>query len=154
MGDYQARMRLAPRVRALLEDVRVEQLSRGWREKVEALHAQVTALTSLAENAPAARRLLHDIRSFRGFEDDVQNVNLYREWRRQLSWYTAPVPPPSAADATRAVEAMEAQLFKGHHDTTTGLTAGRLSTAGATGGDWPCPSSSRRKSAARTSPAA
>jgi hypothetical protein len=108
-----ARRALLPRVVALARDALDLDLPRALRDKIHALDRRVQAEPAMTENGPCARRLLADIRATEEFEQLVglQNPNLFREWRRQLSWYTAPIGDADVAGCVAELEALERAIL-------------------------------------------
>jgi hypothetical protein len=120
LADLARRRALLPRVVALHQDCLDLGLSRDLRLRIEALHRQIQGEPTLVANAIPARKLLDDIKCYGDFyrEPDENGIvpadhgGLYREWRRMLGWYVAPLPEPSADDCARQVEQLEAQVLR------------------------------------------
>lgn len=121
LDDLERRHALAPRLVALEQDVLDEGLGPAWMQRVHALHRAVLSEPPLVANAGSARRLLDSITHYTGFgrgPDPVTGIvpaddtGLYRGWREQLTWYTEPLPEPSAARRERELEKLEADVLR------------------------------------------
>jgi hypothetical protein len=119
--DRAQRAALVPRAVRLAQDALDAGLPSEWERKVHALHRALTTDPLIVGNAPAARRLLAQICDFDpdDFETHVdvngyvrvKNPNLFAVWHRELQWYCAPVPAPSAAACRQALELLERDVL-------------------------------------------
>jgi hypothetical protein len=119
--DLSRRQAMAPRLVTLLQDAVDEGLGIAWERRILDLHRLLIMEPTLVANAAAAQRLLDDIQTFDPDDFDthampnsivhVANPNLFAEWRRQLTWYTPPLPAPSAEEFGRQVAQLEGEVL-------------------------------------------
>jgi hypothetical protein len=118
LPELARRRALLPRVVALAQDVLDLGLSRDLRDRIHALHRTINSEPALVANAVVARRLLDDIEAYEfGRAPDengilpADNTGLFKEWRRQLGWHVAPLPPVELASYTAQVEALVGEVL-------------------------------------------